>query len=149
MSVSMLSPETIEWLPTVNASLNGLAAILLTCGWIFIKKQRKIAHRNCMIAAFAVSTLFLTSYLIYHFHHVSTPFPGSGVWRLIYFAVLIPHILLAASMLPMIFLSFLRAFKADYVRHVRVSRKTLPIWIYVSVTGVVVYVMLYHVDWSV
>lgn len=143
----LLSPETVAWLPTVNASLNGLAAVLLTVGWVFIKQRKVTAHRNCMIAAFLVSAVFLASYLLYHFHQVATPFPGRGFWRGVYFAVLVPHIILAVVMLPMILVTFQRALRGDLIRHVRVARKTLPIWLYVSVTGVVVYVMLYQITW--
>lgn len=148
MSDGLLSVEVVEWLPTVNATLNGLAAVLLVAGWIWIKRGNIGAHRNCMVAAFFVSALFLACYLTYHFHHVSTPFPGKGIWRPIYFSILIPHILLAALMLPMIFRTFYLAYRADYYRHRKIARWTLPIWLYVSVTGVAVYLMLYQVNWT-
>ncbi|QDU63089.1 hypothetical protein Pan216_39640 [Planctomycetes bacterium Pan216] len=138
----------IESLPAVNATLNAIAAVLLAVGWVLIKQKRIIAHRNCMIAALVVSALFLSCYLVYHVNHLSTSFPGTGVWRTIYFAVLVPHIILAIVMLPMIFLTFLWAFRGQIDRHRGLARWTLPIWLYVSVTGVVVYVMLYRIPWS-
>ncbi|MFO0948753.1 MAG: DUF420 domain-containing protein [Planctomycetota bacterium] len=144
----------IDSLPLVNACLNGLAALLLVAGYIAIKQGKVPAHKACMIAAFVVSALFLACYLTYHIgrHQIhgssSQPFPGKGIWRPIYFSILIPHILLAIGMLPMIFLTFWRAFRGDFARHRRIARWTLPIWIYVSVTGVLVYLMLYQMDWS-
>lgn len=138
----------IENLPAINASLNGVAAVLLTAGWIFIKRGKVTAHKRCMIAAFCVSAAFLACYLTYHFSvTATTKFPGTGIWRTIYLLVLIPHIILATGMLPFIFLTFYRAYRNDFERHVRVARWTLPIWLYVSVTGVVVYVMLYKITW--
>lgn len=138
----------IESLPLVNASLNALAALLLVAGWVLIKAGRRDAHRNCMLAAFGTSALFLACYLVYHAKVGSRPFPGTGAWRGVYFAILVPHILLAIGMLPMILVTFRRAFRGDYVRHRRLARVTLPIWLYVSITGVMVYWMLYQVDWS-
>lgn len=144
----------IDTLPLVNACLNGLAAVLLIAGYVAIKRKKIPAHKAFMIAAFGVSALFLACYLTYHIgrHRIhgssSQPFPGTGIWRPIYFSILIPHILLAIGMLPMIFLTFLRAFRGDFTRHRRIARWTLPIWIYVSVTGVLVYLMLYRMDWS-
>lgn len=139
----------IESLPLVNASLNALAAMLLVAGWFLIKAGRRDAHRNLMVAAFGTSALFLACYLVYHAKVGSRPFPGTGVWRGIYFAILVPHILLAIGMLPMILVTFWRAYRGDFERHRRIARVTLPIWLYVSVTGVMVYWMLYQVDWSV
>ena len=134
-------------LPTVNAVLNATSAVLLACGFAMIRRRRVTAHRACMIAAFAASLLFLTSYTIYHAQAGSRPFPGHGIARPIYFAILISHVTLAALILPMAILTLTRALRAQYARHRKVARWTLPIWLYVSVTGVVIYVMLYRVAW--
>lgn len=133
-------------LPTVNATLNTISAILLTIGYVCIRTRKPIAHRNCMIAAFAVSALFLTSYLVYHYHEGSTPFGGEGWIRGVYFAVLIPHIVLAALVLPLALTTLYFAVRQKFTTHRRVAQWTLPIWLYVSVTGVVVYLMLYHLQ---
>jgi uncharacterized membrane protein YozB (DUF420 family) len=134
-------------LPTLNAVLNATSAILLACGFAMIRRRRVTAHRACMIAAFAASLLFLTSYTIYHAQAGSRPFPGHGIARPIYFAILISHVTLAALILPMAILTLTRALRAQYARHMKIARWTLPIWLYVSVTGVVIYVMLYRVAW--
>ncbi len=134
----------ISDLPTVNATLNTISAVLLTIGFLMIRRRKIIAHRNCMIAAFVVSGLFLTSYLIYHYHAGSTPFEGSGWIRSIYFAVLIPHIILAATILPLALITLYLALRKRFAKHRRIARWTLPIWLYVSVTGIIVYWMLYH-----
>ena len=135
---------TISDLPTVNATLNTISTILLTVGFLMIRRRNIVAHRNCMIAAFVVSGLFLTSYLIYHYHAGSTPFEGSGWIRSVYFAVLIPHIILAASILPLALITLYLALRKRFIKHRRIARWTLPIWLYVSVTGIIVYLMLYH-----
>ena len=135
---------TISDLPTVNASLNTISTILLTIGFFMIRRRNIVAHRNCMIAAFVVSGLFLTSYLIYHYHAGSTPFEGSGWIRSVYFAVLIPHIILAAAILPLALITLYFALRKRFTKHRRIARWTLPIWLYVSVTGIIVYWMLYH-----
>ena len=135
---------TISDLPTVNATLNTISTILLTIGFLMIRRRKIVAHRNCMIAAFVVSGLFLTSYLIYHYHAGSTPFEGSGWIRFVYFAVLIPHIILAASILPLALTTLYFALRKRFTKHRRIARWTLPIWLYVSVTGIIVYWMLYH-----
>jgi putative membrane protein len=137
----------IESLPAINAGLNATSAVLLTAGWLFIRRRAVTAHKVCMIAAFLVSTAFLACYVAYHALHGSTPFPGTGIWRQVYFAVLIPHIRLAIFMLPFIFVTFRRAFRGLYVEHARIARWTLPIWLYVSLTGVAVYWMLYRMNW--
>ena len=134
----------ISDLPTVNATLNTISTILLTIGFVMIRRRKIIAHRNCMIAAFVVSGLFLTSYLIYHYHAGSTPFEGTGWIRSIYFAVLIPHIILAATILPLALITLYFALRKRFTKHRRIARWTLPIWLYVSVTGIIVYWMLYH-----
>lgn len=138
----------IESLPAVNASLNATSALLLIVGWILIHQKRVAAHRACMIAAFVVSALFLACYLVYHYHIGHRPFPGPTEWKKVYLAVLIPHIALAVGMLPLIAITFHRAFRGDFARHRKIARWTLPIWLYVSVTGVVVYAMLYLIDWG-
>ena len=134
----------ISDLPTVNATLNTISTVLLTIGFLMIRRRKIIAHRNCMIAAFVVSGLFLTSYLIYHYHAGSTPFEGTGWIRSIYFAVLIPHIILAATILPLALITLYLALRKRFAKHRRIARWTLPIWLYVSVTGIIVYWMLYH-----
>ena len=137
---------SISDLPTVNATLNTISATLLTIGYVCIRTRKPIAHRNCMIAAFAVSALFLTSYLTYHYHAGSTPFQGEGWMRGVYFAVLIPHIVLAALILPLALCTLYFSIRKRFNTHRRIARWTLPIWLYVSVTGVVVYLMLYHLQ---
>ena len=135
---------TISDLPTVNAILNTISAVLLSVGFLMIRRRNIVAHRNCMIAAFVVSGFFLTSYLIYHYYAGSTPFEGSGWIRSVYFAVLIPHIILAALILPLALITLYFALRKRFTKHRRIARWTLPIWLYVSVTGIIVYWMLYH-----
>jgi putative membrane protein len=132
-------------LPTLNALLNGASAVLLTTGWLAIRRRRIALHRACMLGAFCVSALFLVSYVVYHALAGSRAFTGQGWIRPVYFAVLISHVVLAAAMVPFVLTTLYRALGADFPRHVRLARATLPVWIYVSVTGVVVYVMLYRV----
>ena len=134
---------TVNDLPHLNAALNATAAVLLTTGWFLIKSGRIAAHRRCMIAAFVTSVLFLISYVTYHAHVGSKPFPGTGIVRTIYFSILIPHVLLAAGVLPLAIVTLRRGLRRDDARHRRIARVTLPIWLFVSVTGVVVYLMLY------
>lgn len=131
-------------LPALNATLNGLASIFLVTGYILIRSGRRDAHRLCMLSALAISALFLISYVIYHANAGSVRFQGTGAIRAVYFAVLIPHIILAATILPLALITTARGLRGDYSRHVRIARWTLPVWLYVSVTGVIVYVMLYQ-----
>jgi uncharacterized membrane protein YozB (DUF420 family) len=131
-------------LPTLNAILNFTAAVLLTAGYIFIKKRRIEAHKRCMIAALFVSVAFLTSYVVYHLQVRSVPFGGQGWIRPVYFFILISHIILAIVNLPLVLRTSYLGFMERYDKHVVIARKTFPIWMYVSVTGVIVYVMLYH-----
>lgn len=131
-------------LPTLNAILNSTSAILLLTGWRLIKQKRIDAHRACMIGALIASTLFLISYLYYHYHHGSTRFAGTGAWRAIYLTILLTHTVLAAGILPLILVTVARALKQNFAAHRKVARWTMPLWLYVSVTGVVVYLMLYH-----
>ena len=136
---------TLQQLPALNATLNGIATALLVTGWVLIRKRRIIAHRNCMLSAFGVSTLFLISYLIYHFVvQTTTPFRGPEAWKPVYLIMLASHIILAMAVPPLAGLTLYFAFRDQRDRHRRIARITLPIWLYVSVTGVVVYLMLYH-----
>jgi uncharacterized membrane protein YozB (DUF420 family) len=128
----------------VNATLNGIATILLVAGYLCIRRGRIAAHRASMIAAFVTSVLFLVSYLIYHAHVGSRPFPGRGPIRAVYFTILISHIVLAAVIPPLAGLTLWQALRGRFDRHVPIARWTLPLWLYVSVTGIVVYWMLYQ-----
>lgn len=131
-------------LPTVNACLNGASALLLLAGLAFVKTRRIAAHKACMLAALTTSTIFLASYLTYHFQVGTTTFAGTGAVKYFYFALLASHTLLAILVLPLALLTVSRAFRGDFERHKRIARWTFPVWLYVSVTGVLVYFMLYH-----
>jgi putative membrane protein len=131
-------------LPALNAVLNAASAILLTAGWLFIRRRRIGAHRACMLAAFCVSVLFLLSYVTYHALAGSRPFGGHGWARGVYFPLLVSHVVLAAAMVPFVLTTLYRAARRDFGRHVRIARWTLPLWLYVSVTGVAVYLLLYR-----
>jgi putative membrane protein len=135
----------ISFLPHLNAVLNTTSALLLLAGFRFIRRGRIQAHRNCQVTAVVTSALFLISYLTYHYYHGATRFPGQGPVRLLYFAILITHTILAVVIVPLILVTLYRAARGDFIRHRRIARWTLPLWIYVSVTGVIVYLMLYHV----
>lgn len=135
----------ISLLPAVNATLNALSGILLFTGYTLIRRRQITAHRNCMLTAFGTSTLFLISYVVYHANAGSRPFPGQGPMRMIYFAILITHVALAASILPLAITTVSRGLRGQYPRHVRIARWTFPIWMYVSITGVIIYVLLYQV----
>ena len=132
-------------LPLLTSGLNATSAILLTIGWFQIRKQNKTAHRNCMIAAFVTSTLFLISYLYYHYHAKTTRFLEPQWFRPIYLTILLTHTVLAVVIVPMIFVTFIRAFREKWDRHKAIARWTLPIWLYVSVTGVLIYLILYQI----
>ena len=136
----------ISSLPHLNAALNSISTVLLIAGWALIRARRIPQHRLCMIAAVVTSALFLTSYVIYHANAGSKPFPGTGAIRAVYFAVLIPHVILAAVSLPFILVTFARGLRRDDARHRRIARWTMPVWLFVSVTGVIVYVMLYRMN---
>lgn len=136
---------TLRDLPTLNASLNALSALLLIAGWWCIKNGRLTAHRNCMLAALGCSAVFLVSYLIYHAQVGSVRFQGQGLVRGFYFAILLTHTVLAATVPVLAVITATRGLKGRFPQHVRIARWTLPIWLYVSVTGVVVYWMLYRV----
>jgi uncharacterized membrane protein YozB (DUF420 family) len=134
---------TLADLPALNASLNATAGVLLVTGYTLIRRGHVRRHRAVMIAACAVSTLFLISYLVYHANIGSKPFPGHGPLRLVYYTILLTHVVLAATVLPLAFITLSRGLKARFDRHVPIARWTFPIWLYVSVTGVIVYLMLY------
>ena len=138
------SPDWVAWLPTVNALLNASAAVLLVCGFQYIRRQRVGAHRACMLAALTTSLIFLASYLTLHFHIGATSFRHQGLIRVVYFAVLLSHTGLAMALPPFVLVTLVRALRGKFRRHAAIARWTLPIWLYVSVTGVVVYLMLYH-----
>jgi uncharacterized membrane protein YozB (DUF420 family) len=138
-------PGFIPYLPHVNACLNGTSAILLFAGFSFIRWGKVAAHRACQISALVVSTLFLISYLTYHYYHGTTRFQGIGLARPIYFTILTSHTILAIVIVPLIAITFVRAFRLDFVRHRKIARITLPLWFYVSITGVIVYLMLYQI----
>ena len=134
----------VSALPTLNAFLNGTSAVLLTIGYIFIRLKKVTAHKTCMVTAFGVSSLFLLSYLIHHYRVGSVPFGGTGFMRPVYFTLLVSHIVLAACIVPLVLITIYRAWSQQFEKHVRIARWTLPLWLYVSVTGVIVYWMLYH-----
>jgi len=136
---------TISDLPALNATLNGIAAILLVTGYLFIKQGRRRQHQWCMLGALTTSALFLVSYVTYHLHAGSRPFPGQGPIRVVYFAILITHVILAAVIVPLALLTAVRGLKSQFEKHVRIARWTFPVWLYVSVTGVVIYLMLYEI----
>ena len=131
-------------LPALNATLNAIAAILLVTGYVMIRRGARTLHKRCMLGALTASALFLTSYVIYHANTGSRPFGGEGAVRVVYFAILITHVVLAATILPLALVTTARALRSRFDRHVRIARWTLPIWLYVSVTGVVIYLMLYQ-----
>jgi uncharacterized membrane protein YozB (DUF420 family) len=131
-------------LPLVNATLNAIATAFLVAGWRFVRRGDKASHRVCMLAALACSALFLTSYLVYHANVGSRPYTGTGPLRSIYFFVLVTHVVLAAAIVPLVIVTVVRALRGRYAAHRAIARWTLPLWLYVSVTGVVVYVMLYR-----
>ena len=134
---------SVSDLPALNATLNATAAVLLAVGWTLIRRRRVELHRKVMIAAFCTSVAFLISYLIYHAQVGSVRFTKQGPIRLVYFTILITHTVLAAAIVPMVLLSLSRGLKRQVVRHRAIARWTMPLWLYVSVTGVVVYLMLY------
>jgi putative membrane protein len=131
-------------LPHFNAFLNASTFVLLATGFFFIRRKRTIAHRNCQIAALSASVLFLVSYIVYHAHHGVTRFAGQGIARPVYFTILGTHTFLAAVIIPFVVVTVRRAKRRDFLRHRAIARWTLPLWLYVSITGVIVYLMLYH-----
>src|SRR3990172_8354620 len=134
----------IEQLPTLNATLNALNAALLVNGYVCIRRKQIAMHKASMVAAVVTSALFLISYLIYHYHIGSRRFEGEGWIRPLYFSILISHTILAATIVPLVIVTLKRAWKGNFQLHARIARRTLPLWLYVSVTGVVVSWMLYR-----
>ncbi|MSR78147.1 MAG: DUF420 domain-containing protein [Candidatus Omnitrophica bacterium] len=131
-------------LPSLNAALNTASALLLILGYIFIRQRALTAHTMAMMAACGTSTLFLISYLTYHYYHGSEHFQGQGWIRPVYFTILITHTILAVVIVPLAITTVIRGFRSQFPKHMKIARITLPIWLYVSVTGVVIYWMLYH-----
>ena len=131
-------------LPHLNATLNASSFVLLSSGYFFIRRGRVLAHRRCQLGALTASILFLISYVVYHQHHGTTRFLGEGLARPIYFTILTTHTVLAVVIVPFVIITLRRALRGDFVRHRAIARWTLPMWLYVSITGVLVYVMLYH-----
>jgi putative membrane protein len=129
---------------TLNAILNASSGVLLTCGFVMIRKRRITAHRTFMLSAFACSVIFLASYVIYHLRVGAVYFLGTGWIRPVYFTLLTTHTILAIAIVPLAIITLSRALSARYDKHRRIARWTLPIWLYVSVTGVIVYFLLYH-----
>jgi putative membrane protein len=140
----MQVPAQYAAFPVIDASLNGTSAVLLVVGRSFIKHGRMAAHRLVMFIALTSSSLFLASYLYYHWHVGSVHFQGQGIWRPVYFSILISHTILAITIVPMIIITLSRALRERFDRHQAIARWTYPLWLYVSITGVIVYLMLYH-----
>ena len=137
---------TIQDLPIINACLNALATLFLSLGYFFVRKGNKTAHKKCMISAFLTSAVFLTCYLIYHFNtEVVTRFVNPSWFRPIYLVILITHVILAVVIFPLIFMTFSRALKARYELHKKIAKWTWPLWMYVSITGVLIYLLLYQI----
>ncbi|MDX1950961.1 MAG: DUF420 domain-containing protein [Verrucomicrobiota bacterium] len=132
-------------LPAVNACLNSLSAILLLAGYIFIRQKKQDLHKKCMVGAFITSALFLVCYLYYHYHARTTTFQNPAWFRPYYLAILLTHTILAVAVLPLILMTFFRAFKGRFESHRKIARWTWPIWMYVSVTGVLIYFLLYQI----
>jgi uncharacterized membrane protein YozB (DUF420 family) len=133
-----------DLLPHLNAGLNATSGVLLAAGYLLIRQRKIKAHLTCMLAAVACSIAFLVSYLVYHAHHGTTRFTGQGFVRPLYFFILTTHTVLAAVIVPLVVLTLRRAWRGEYGRHLRVARWTFPLWLYVSITGVLVYLMLYQ-----
>jgi len=138
---------SVHDLPAVNATLNALSGILLLIGYTRIRAGKRAEHRTWMLAAFVASSLFLVSYVVYHAQVGSVPFTRQGFVRPLYFGILITHVTLAAVVLPMAILTLTRGLKGRFVQHKAIARWTFPVWLYVSVTGVLVYVLLYQPTW--
>ncbi len=138
---------TVHDLPAINATLNAISGTFLLAGYLFIRARRIEMHRRCMIAAFTASSLFLVCYVIYHAQVGSVQFTRTGFVRPLYFSILISHVTLAVAVLPLAIVTLSRALQAKYPKHRAIARWTLPIWLYVSVTGVLVYVLLYQPTW--
>ncbi len=137
--------EIIPYLPHFQAILNTLAALFLAAGYSFIRAQNRSAHRNCMITALVISSVFMVSYLTYHAEVGYMPFAGEGIIRPFYFTMLASHVILAAVIVPMVLLTVVYAFKGNFNKHPRIARWTLPLWFYVSVSGVLIYILGFHI----
>ena len=142
-----MAPLTVHDLPAVNATLNGLSGILLAIGWLLIRARRVAPHRAVMLAAFVTSSLFLVSYVVYHAQVGSVRFTRAGFVRPVYYTILVTHVTLAAAVLPLAIVTLSRGLGRRFSQHRRIARWTFPIWMYVSVTGVLVYVLLYQPTW--
>ena len=138
---------TLHDLPAINASLNATSCVFLVTGYVLIRARRIAQHRACMLAALTTSALFLICYIVYHAQVGSVRFPRYGFVRPVYFTILITHVTPAVTVLPLAIITAARGLRGDYVRHKRIARWTFPIWLYVSVTGVLVYVLLYQPTW--
>ncbi len=139
-----MSSLPLSALPALNAALNATCAVLLVSGYLLIRRRKVMAHKICMASAFVVAVMFLASYLTYHYQVGSMSFGGRGWMRPVYFSLLTSHTILAAGIVPLVLVTLSRALRGRFDRHVRIARWTLPLWLYVSVTGVIVYLMLYH-----
>lgn len=137
-------PVPVAYLPALNATLNAASAILLAAGYLLIRRRRVAGHKRCMLSAFSASTVFLVSYLTLRYFAGMTRFTGQGWIRPVYFTILISHTILAAAIVPLALVTLSRGLRGRYDRHVRIARWTLPLWLYVSATGVLVYWILYH-----
>jgi len=137
-------PPWVSFLPSVNASLNGAATVLLIVGYVFIRNGKVAAHKRTMLSAFGVSMAFLVCYVVYHSYAGSKSYPGSGTSRAVYLTILVSHVVLAATVPWLAMATIYRGLKGDWERHRKIAKVTYPIWLYVSVTGVIIYIMLYH-----
>ena len=143
-----MNPTLLSFLPSLNAGLNATSAFLLILGYTMIRQGAWTGHALCMCSALGTSTLFLISYLVYHYFHGATPFPGQGWVRPVYFTILISQTALAAEVPPLAIATLVPALKSRFDKHLRIARVTFPIWLYVSLTGIVIYWMLYRVDYA-
>ncbi len=149
VAILMFSPQVISFgnfdyslLPPFHALINSMCSVLLVLGFYFIRKKQVALHKLCMVATFTLSTVFLISYVTYHSNMPSTPFGGTGGIRYVYFTILLSHIVLAAIILPLALFTIVRAWRGEFEKHRRIARVTLPLWLYVTVTGVIVYLMI-------
>lgn len=145
----MAPPIPLETLPTLNACINGVTACLITTGFVMIKKGHEGAHRKCMTAAVLLSVVFLASYLTYHWQMGVTRYPGVGTMRIVYFSILTSHTILAAVTLPLVIVTVTLAALGKFEKHKKLAKYTYPAWLYISVTGVMIYLMLYHLPGGV
>ena len=141
----MTLDQTIPYLPHISALLNASAALLLGSGYYFIRTKNRDAHRYCMIAALITSSVFMVSYLTYHAEVGYMPFAGKGIIRPVYFTMLASHVILAAIIVPMVLVTVVYAIKANFSKHPRIARWTLPLWFYVSISGVLIYILGFHI----